>query len=428
MPVSRIHTTNDLPAGPKVSVVIPVYGVEPWLAECLDSVLAQTLTEIEVLCVDDASPDRCGEILDEYAARDSRMRVFHLKENRRQGYGRNLGMDHARGTYIYLLDSDDRIRPEALERLYALAEADSLDGIFFDSEVFYENERLARKFTFYHPVRGDHYEDRVQRGEELFNAMMDHGEWNSYIQRQFWRRAFLEREGIRFPEGVEHEDEVFTFKAVLAAERVRLTHDRFFLYRIRENSVVTSDPAPKNFHGYLLDYDEMNRFVRERGLSSPQIASNLGRIRMHFEQYYQRLHEANDLRALFPEGRPRELFDLFEAGVQSQQYYLDYVADIRDECVRAGTVCIYGAGMIAERVWRGLTACGVIIDRFLVTSAEGNPKALFGRPVTPVPEFAAAGKGAELPPVVIALGRGAWQDVAERLEAAGARFLYYQHP
>ncbi|MBR0401036.1 MAG: glycosyltransferase family 2 protein, partial [Lachnospiraceae bacterium] len=144
--------------------MIPVYGVEPWLAECLDSVLAQTLTEIEVLCVDDASPDRCGEILDEYAARDSRMRVFHLKENRRQGYGRNLGMDHARGTYIYLLDSDDRIRPEALERLYALAEADSLDGIFFDTEVFYENERLARTVTIYHPVSGDHYEDRVQRG------------------------------------------------------------------------------------------------------------------------------------------------------------------------------------------------------------------------------------------------------------------------
>ncbi|MBQ4308524.1 MAG: glycosyltransferase family 2 protein, partial [Lachnospiraceae bacterium] len=97
--------------------MIPVYGVEPWLAECLDSVLAQTLTEIEVLCVDDASPDRCGEILDEYAAADPRVRVFHLPENRRQGYGRNLGMDHARGTYIYLLDSDDRIRPEALERL-----------------------------------------------------------------------------------------------------------------------------------------------------------------------------------------------------------------------------------------------------------------------------------------------------------------------
>ena len=81
----------------QVSVIIPVYGVEKWLPACLDSVLSQSLQQLEILAIDDASPDGCGRILDEYAAKDSRLRVFHLSENRQQGYGRNLGLKNAAG-------------------------------------------------------------------------------------------------------------------------------------------------------------------------------------------------------------------------------------------------------------------------------------------------------------------------------------------
>ena len=98
---------------PKVSVLVPVYNTEKYLPACLDSVLDQSLRDLEIICVDDCSPDRCGEIIDEYAARDARVKTIHLQENRRQGYGRNLGMNRATGKYLYFLDSDDTIVPTA---------------------------------------------------------------------------------------------------------------------------------------------------------------------------------------------------------------------------------------------------------------------------------------------------------------------------
>ena len=141
----------------KVSVVIPVYNGEKYLPACLDSVLAQSLREIEIICIDDASPDRSGEILDCYAVRDSRVRVLHLPENHMQGYGRNRGIEMAAGKYIYLLDSDDMITPDAMEKLFDLAERDGLDAIFFDSQVIFESEATRKKSLSYPTGRNGTY-------------------------------------------------------------------------------------------------------------------------------------------------------------------------------------------------------------------------------------------------------------------------------
>ena len=154
----------------KVSVVIPVYNVEKYLPACLDSVLSQSLREIEVICIDDASPDRSGEILDDYAARDARVRVLHLTENHMQGYGRNRGIEMAEGKYIYLLDSDDMITPDAMEKLCDLADRDVLDGIFFDSQVIRPGGSAATK-TGYTPGRNCLNGSSLRRiGTAIFSA------------------------------------------------------------------------------------------------------------------------------------------------------------------------------------------------------------------------------------------------------------------
>ena len=157
----------------KVSVIIPVYNVEKYLPACLDSVLSQTLREIEVICIDDASPDHSGEILDEYAALDQRVQVLHLQENFMQGYGRNRGIEMAKGKYIYFLDSDDMITATALEELYNLAEQDALDGIFFDSQVMYESEEMKRHGSSYICMRKGNYPDAVLPGDmRLYNSVI----------------------------------------------------------------------------------------------------------------------------------------------------------------------------------------------------------------------------------------------------------------
>ena len=117
----------------KVSIIIPVYNSERYLGECLDSVLNQTLKDIQIICVNDASTDHSEAILEEYARKDSRIVLLNNKQNGGLSYTRNHGMKVAEGEYIYFLDSDDSIVPEAMEELYAKAKKLDTDVLFLST-------------------------------------------------------------------------------------------------------------------------------------------------------------------------------------------------------------------------------------------------------------------------------------------------------
>ena len=112
---------------PKISIIIPVYKVEKYLRRCLDSVLNQTFTDWEAICVNDCSPDNSGAILNEYAARDKRIKVINHKENSGLSASRNTAIEHATGDYVMYLDSDDFIHPQTMEIAYYLAQRDDSD-------------------------------------------------------------------------------------------------------------------------------------------------------------------------------------------------------------------------------------------------------------------------------------------------------------
>ena len=125
----------------KVSVIIPMYKVEEYLRECLDSVVNQTLKEIEVLCIDDGSPDRSAEIASEYVSKYSNFKLIR-KENGGQSSARNLGIEVASGEYVYFLDADDYIDAQMLEKLYQRASEGALDIIYFNTNLFFENDEI----------------------------------------------------------------------------------------------------------------------------------------------------------------------------------------------------------------------------------------------------------------------------------------------
>ena len=160
-----------------VSVVIPVFDVERWLPACLDSVLAQTLEDIEVICVDDCSPDGCAAILEGYAERDPRVRVITLETNSGQGVARNIGLGASKGKYVYFLDSDDMVEPKALEELVARADEDHLDGVFFDSKAVYDSPELAQRYSSYPAVHAGTYPAGTMCGLDLFEAFMAQRDW-----------------------------------------------------------------------------------------------------------------------------------------------------------------------------------------------------------------------------------------------------------
>ena len=122
---------GSTPTPPKISVIVPVYKVEKYLPECIESVLAQTFTDFELILVDDGSPDNSGKICDDYATRDSRIRVFH-KENGGVSSARNLGLDNARGEWIGFVDPDDWIEPDMYEQMYLAGTENNADFVWCD--------------------------------------------------------------------------------------------------------------------------------------------------------------------------------------------------------------------------------------------------------------------------------------------------------
>ncbi len=245
----------------KVSVIIPVYNVEQYIEECLTSALRQTLQDIEVICVDDGSPDGSMEIVERYARSDGRIQIVR-KENGGLSSARNAGLDAATGEYVYFLDSDDYIADDMLMTLYTESKKQDLDNIYFDAEAFYESPELEQKF----PVYKDYYRrpglfGEVVSGPELFARMENLIYYRPSACLQMPRRSLLIENGIRFYEGIVHEDQLFSAQVILLAKRAKHMAVPFYKRRVREGSTMTDDQAFKRSYGYYVCLREYNRFL-----------------------------------------------------------------------------------------------------------------------------------------------------------------------
>ena len=405
-----------------VSVIIPVYNVEKYLPACLDSVLGQTLRDLEVICIDDRSPDRCGEILDRYAARDGRIRVIHMPENHGQGYGRNRGLERACGKYVYFLDSDDMIEPEAMEELSALADRDGLDAVFFDNTDLFEDEELKKIYTPPLPRTGT-YRDGVYVGSDLLDDFIRQNEWTCYPQRTFWRRSFLLEEGILYPENVKHEDEYFAFAGILAAGRTRYVRKRYFILRTRPGSVMTGGMSAKDLHGYLMNFYYMNRFVAGRGADTFGAQKNILRMLERATTLYAGMKDGCDLGEAFAGEPDRTVFRCFLSMMRDKscEYALD--REVLDVIRRCRTVYIYGIRFTGQRFCEKLENLGdILIGGFLVKDPEGGPRVVRGRNVWGIDEV-------EIPEdavVVAAVKQVFWEETRAMLEARNIRCVFHR--
>lgn len=218
---------------PQVSVVIPVYNVGGYLLACLDSVSNQTLSDIEVICVDDGSTDESGRLLDLYAERDKRFVVIH-KANAGVSAARNTGIEHAIAPHIFFVDADDLVEPDACELIAKTFSEDSgLDIIKFSAEPFpkeLSNPWIESTITLEDQVF-DGYSDAL-----LFETNARPFPWNGA-----YRTSFLRDNHITFPVGLTlGEDQVFSFKTLGRSTRTRLMSVSLYRYRLsRKNSAMT---------------------------------------------------------------------------------------------------------------------------------------------------------------------------------------------
>ena len=207
-----------------ISIIVPVYKVEPYLHQCVDSILKQTYQDIEVLLVDDGSPDKCGEICDEYARRDNRIRVFHT-ENKGLSAARNLGLREAKGEYIGFVDSDDWIEPSMFETLLRRLEETEAD--ISVCEIFIE---YKKNHTAWHHVQNSVYTD-----SDIIQALLSFAfynfAWNKLYKKSIWK-------GVEFPEGHKYEDVAKLYKVFLKTHSVSGTSTPLYHYRMRKNGIM----------------------------------------------------------------------------------------------------------------------------------------------------------------------------------------------
>lgn len=246
-----------------VSVIIPVYNVKDYLEQCINSVIGQTIDNIEVILVDDGSTDGSEVICDKFASQYENISVYH-KENGGQGSARNIGIKEAKGKYIYFLDSDDYIVPDALMKLFVLAEKEDLEVIFFASTTFTEDKKLLDSVDRF---KYEHSYDllQVMTGKQAFISMYENKEYHTSLPIRFYQTAYIKRNGFEFVEHKIHEDEDFGVLSCVMAERVMIIKDKLFYRRLRRNSTMTSQKLRKTCEGYQYAFNSIRVYIDKCG-------------------------------------------------------------------------------------------------------------------------------------------------------------------
>lgn len=272
---------------PAISVVIPVYNVEAYLRECVDSVLAQTMQNFEILLVDDGATDNSGTICDEYGVKDERVRVIH-RENGGLSAARNTGLDAAAGEYVYFLDSDDYIVPCALERLWSMAEREKADFVFFDASVFFTDCEPDPKVYRYE--RGRDY--GIKPGRQMLLALMDTDEYRTAVPLMLFRQSYMSNHGLRFQSGILHEDELFTFYVYNANGCVAHCHEQLYARRMRPASIMTGSAMIRRYDSVCAIYFELSGLYASGGISGEAARRYLVRMSRSVIAKYRLLPEA----------------------------------------------------------------------------------------------------------------------------------------
>ncbi len=242
-------------SAPKISIIIPVFNVEPYIRRCLDSIKSQTFTDFEVIIVDDSSPDGSIKIAEEFVKSDPRFKII---ANRHNGVGeaRNTGLQHAAGEYVAFIDSDDFIAPTYLEKLYNACEINGADISYCAFTYYFHRNGFKKKQLFI-------VKDQVmERDEAVARIISDHG-FHSYPWSKLYKRSIFIDNGIEYPT-MYFEDIATSPKAFFYTNRLAVTSDCLYYYVKRPGSILSTMDI-KKINDLLLSVMIISNFLRKNG-------------------------------------------------------------------------------------------------------------------------------------------------------------------
>lgn len=234
-----------------VTIVVPVYKVEKYIDKCINSILNQTYKNLEIILVDDGSPDTCGEICDNYAKQDIRIKAIH-KENGGLSDARNAGIDVATGRFISFIDSDDYIDTEYIELLYRTIVKDKSDMAISSHKVIYENGTILEKATG---------EKSILNSKEVLKRIL----YDDGIDLSAWAKLYkmeLFKE-IRYPKGRLFEDAATTYKLIDRCKSISIISKSTYNYVIRRSSITNENFSEKKMD-LIISTEEMCNYVKKK--------------------------------------------------------------------------------------------------------------------------------------------------------------------
>ena len=371
-----------------VSVLVPVYNVKTYLRECLDSLAAQTLEHIELVCIDDGSTDGSSEILDEYAGRDARFRVIH-KENSGYGMSMNIGLRAACGKYIGIVESDDFADPDMFRALYESATRYRADVV---------------KSNYWEVQEGTDTFSEVLHGHDYGKVFCPRKEDSKFLLEPpaiwscLYRRAFLLERDIWFNEtpGASYQDTSFVFLTKAYADNFLLVKEAYLHYRV-DNASSSVHSTGKIF-SVIDEYDAVQRHLEDHRLpehrklcrlSAQLLYQNfvfnesripLGMYPVFWEKGYPKLKAAQDQGVFY-----EDLGDSMESWMLHRYVFYQTAMLLRDGfwpfCRAQKDAYLYGAGQVARGLIKVFRQKGREMDGLLVTSKDDNQAEIDGVPI-----------------------------------------------
>ena len=243
----------------KVSVILPIYNVAPYLDDAFLSLINQTLKEIEIIAVNDGATDNSQEYIDKYIALDSRIKCIRQPNQGLSG-ARNTGMKHCQGEYIYFMDSDDILDINALEKSYNYAKRFKAEICIFDAVPFYEENTQELLWDYNRSYLLE--ENKRYNGYELLNYLINKKQHRAVVWLQLINWNHLNSLNLQFYQGIIHEDELFTPLLFLQTNCIYYLNKKFIKHRVRNNSIVGCGFSKRNINCYLTVYDELFKFQK----------------------------------------------------------------------------------------------------------------------------------------------------------------------
>jgi len=395
----------------KVSVVIPVYNVEEYLSDCLESILEQDFDNYEIICVDDGSTDYSGEILQAYASRYKQIRMYTHEHNRGQSAARNTGISYAKGKYIWFVDSDDMIAADSLRALYDIAEKDLVDIVYFKIKVLYEGREIYKK----HANLPSYEYPGICSGRERFCQYSENQEFIASACRQFIRTDFIKKNGIRFYEGIIYEDVLFSFFCIMKAGKVLNIPHEFYVYRQRKGSTMSIKDYRCAQSMFVIIVQIVTYWNSHEFNDREHRAIEI--LLERYYRFYKSYSQYGDTVKLEVGGRVEKA--LYAMLKQPDQPVWLMLSEQQIEHIRnARHVVIFGAGRGAVDIFRQLQENGIGVALFAVSSLDDNPETLCGTKVVGVDSISANLKDAA---IIVGVTEKYRAGIQEKLQQLGYR-------